>query len=195
MNNEFLHMQKLAGIITEGEYKAKLNENLEDLEKKVFDFFNSPKSNALVDKIVNQLDDKEQAKITSITGGIKESTSDEFSQFKNIVDKISENLEEIQSPYSKDFEPNDMDKAVGKVLSGVGSTSIMSMGTLPIWIAMAVDYIGGTNIVDTVGQAIGSGSGAAVLTTLAGLIGGGILWALGKRLQGKKGNLNNEPIA
>ena len=26
MNKEFLHMQKLAGIITEGEYKAKLNE-------------------------------------------------------------------------------------------------------------------------------------------------------------------------
>jgi len=188
-------MQKLAGIITEGEYKAKLNENLEDLEKKVFDFFNSPKSNALVDKIVNQLDDKEKAKITSITGGIKESTSDEFSQFKNIVDKISENLEEIQSPYSKDFEPNNIDKAVGKVLSGVGSTSLMSMGTLPILTAMAVDYIGGTNIIDTVGQAIGSGSGAAVLATLAGLIGGGILWILGKRLQGKKGSLDNEPIA
>ena len=195
MNNEFLHMQKLAGIITEGEYKAKLNENLEDLEKKVFDFFNSSKSNALVDKISNQLDDKEKTKIISITGGIKESTSDEFSQFKNIVDKISENLEEIQSPYSKDFEPNNIDKAVGKVLSGVGSTSLMSMGTLPIWIAMAVDYIGGTNIIDTVGQAIGSGSGAAVLETLAGLIGGGILWALGKRLQGVKGNLDNEPIA
>jgi len=27
MNKEFLHMQKLAGIITEGEYKQKLNEN------------------------------------------------------------------------------------------------------------------------------------------------------------------------
>ena len=27
MNNEFLHMQKLAGIITEGEYNAKMNEN------------------------------------------------------------------------------------------------------------------------------------------------------------------------
>jgi hypothetical protein len=27
MNKEFLHMQKLAGIITEGEYKEKLNEN------------------------------------------------------------------------------------------------------------------------------------------------------------------------
>ncbi len=27
MNKEFLHMQKLAGIITEGEYNAKMNEN------------------------------------------------------------------------------------------------------------------------------------------------------------------------
>ncbi len=27
MNKEFLHMQKLAGIITESEYKAKINEN------------------------------------------------------------------------------------------------------------------------------------------------------------------------
>jgi hypothetical protein len=26
MNKEFLHMQKLAGIITEGEYNAKMNE-------------------------------------------------------------------------------------------------------------------------------------------------------------------------
>ena len=27
MNKEFLHMQKLAGIITEGEYNAQMNEN------------------------------------------------------------------------------------------------------------------------------------------------------------------------
>jgi hypothetical protein len=27
MNKEFLHMQKLAGIITESEYKSQLNEN------------------------------------------------------------------------------------------------------------------------------------------------------------------------
>ena len=28
MNNEFLKMQKLAGLITEGEYKEKINENM-----------------------------------------------------------------------------------------------------------------------------------------------------------------------
>jgi hypothetical protein len=32
MNKEFLHMQKLAGIITESEYKAKMNENYVDDE-------------------------------------------------------------------------------------------------------------------------------------------------------------------
>jgi hypothetical protein len=30
MNNEFLKMQKLAGLITEGEYKEKLNEEVSD---------------------------------------------------------------------------------------------------------------------------------------------------------------------
>jgi hypothetical protein len=30
MNKEFLHMQMLAGIITEGEYKAQMNEEISD---------------------------------------------------------------------------------------------------------------------------------------------------------------------
>jgi hypothetical protein len=194
MNKETLRMQMLAGIITEGEYKVKLNESVEDLEKKVFDFFNSPKVNALVSKISNQLDDKEKTKILSITGGVKESTSDDFSQFKNVIDKITENLDEIQSPFSKDFTPNEVDKAVGKVLAGAGSASIMSMGTIPALTAMAIDYLGGTNIVNTVSQALGSGTMAGALSVVAGLIGGGLLWALGKKLQGVK-DLGNEPIA
>jgi hypothetical protein len=194
MNKETLRMQMLAGIITEGEYKVKLNESVEDLEKKVFDFFNSPKVNALVSKISNQLDDKEKTKILSITGGVKESTSDDFFQFKNVIDKITENLDEIQSPFSKDFTPNEVDKAVGKVLAGAGSASIMSMGTIPALTAMAIDYLGGTNIVNTVSQALGSGTMAGALSVVAGLIGGGLLWALGKKLQGVK-DLGNEPIA
>ena len=194
MDKETLRMQMLAGIITEGEYKVKLNESVEDLEKKVFDFFNSPKVNALVSKISNQLDDKEKTKILSITGGVKESTSDDFSQFKNVIDKITENLDEIQSPFSKDFTPNEVDKAVGKVLAGAGSASIMSMGTIPALTAMAIDYLGGTNIVNTVSQALGSGTMAGALSVVAGLIGGGLLWSLGKKLQGVK-DLGNEPIA
>ena len=194
MTKETLRMQMLAGIITESQYKTKLNESLEDLEKKVFNFFNSPKVNALVSKMSNQLDDKEKTKILSITGGVKEATSDDFSQFKNVIDKITENLDEIQSPFSKDFTPNEVDKAVGKVLAGAGSANIMSMGTLPALTAMAIDYLGGTDIVNTVSQALGSGTMAGALSVVAGLIGGGLLWALGKKLQGSK-DLGSETIA
>jgi hypothetical protein len=38
MSKEFLHMQKLAGIITEGEYKAKMNEN-EEIADEVKNYF------------------------------------------------------------------------------------------------------------------------------------------------------------
>ena len=193
MNKELLRMQMLAGVITESQYKAKLNESLEDLEKKVFNFFNSPKVNALVSKMSNQLDDKEKTKILSITGGVKEATSDDFSQFKNVIDKITKNLDEIQSPFSKDFTPNELDKAVGKVLAGVGSLNILSMGMLPALTGMAIDSLGGTDFVNTLAQAIGSGSGAMVLSVIAGLLGGGLLWALGKKLQGSK-DLDSETI-
>jgi hypothetical protein len=48
MNKEFLHMQKLAGIITEGEYNAKMNEeniadflnqNMDEVKEKLGDIF------------------------------------------------------------------------------------------------------------------------------------------------------------
>ena len=41
MNKEFLHMQKLAGLITEGEYKAELNEdeNISPNETKINNYF------------------------------------------------------------------------------------------------------------------------------------------------------------
>ena len=42
MNNEFLHMQKLAGLITESEYQAKLNENkLEMIGSNVDELFDA----------------------------------------------------------------------------------------------------------------------------------------------------------
>ena len=41
MNKEFFRMQMLAGIITEGQYKAKLNENMEDWGSEKDDYGNS----------------------------------------------------------------------------------------------------------------------------------------------------------
>jgi 3-oxoacyl-ACP reductase-like protein len=45
MNKEFLRMQKLAGLITEGQYQKKMEENLEpDFNQKALDFLNQNKS-------------------------------------------------------------------------------------------------------------------------------------------------------
>ena len=53
MNKEFLHMQKLAGIITEGEYKEKLQTVREE---EVVANVNDPKLDKIEDKIESELD-------------------------------------------------------------------------------------------------------------------------------------------
>ena len=65
-------------------------------------------------------------------------------------------------------------------------SNIMSMGFLPEITGAALDYFGGTNILQTLSNAVGSGSGAAALSVLAGLIGGGVLWVIGKILKNEK---------
>ena len=69
----------------------------------------------------------------------------------------------------------------------------MSMGFLPALSAMALDYFGGTDILNTLSSAVGSGSAAAGLSVIAGLVGGGVLWKLGKIMQNEKTN-DNTPL-
>ena len=59
MNKEFLHMQKLAGIITEGEYKAKLREN-EDTN------FIKSEMERLISKVSNNSEIPEEEKMERI---------------------------------------------------------------------------------------------------------------------------------
>ena len=70
MNKEFLHMQKLAGIITESEYKAMSNENtlsryysnadepVKNLAKEIDNLIGDhPKKETIVDKITDLVDE------------------------------------------------------------------------------------------------------------------------------------------
>jgi hypothetical protein len=75
MNNEFLKMQKLAGLITEGQYKAKLNESDSyELVKQEFD--NSP-NNASYDQVLDVINSFEGA------GDEEEIKSDFISRFSD----------------------------------------------------------------------------------------------------------------
>jgi uncharacterized protein YaaW (UPF0174 family) len=202
LSEEFLKMQKIAGIITEAEYKQKksLIENevtddptVQKLEKKAFDFFNQPKVVALLKKELNKLPAEKKDKLLKTV--VQEGDENDFNSFKSAVEKtiedtsINEDLHDTlrsMAGYKKGEEANALDKFLGKILTGLGVTNIMSMGFLPALTSMALDYFGGTNIIDTVAQAVGSGNAAAGLSVVAGLLGGGILWKLGKIMQNEK---------
>jgi hypothetical protein len=64
MSKEFLYMQKLAGVITEGEYKAKMNENESNLLKQIFDKVVEDDRNTIKEDptpVPNVIDNFEQA--------------------------------------------------------------------------------------------------------------------------------------
>ena len=197
INESFLKMQKLAGVITEAQYNQKksLIENqvtnnpvVQKLEKKAFDFINQPQVAALLKKEIDKLSPEKKAELAKTV--MQEGDSNDFNSFKATVDKVMDDvsltedmhdfLRQKVGGYKKGEGPNDLDKLVGKVLKGIGVANIMSMGFLPAITGAALDYFGGTNILQTVGDAVGSGSVAAGLSVLAGLLGGMFVWKMGK---------------
>lgn len=202
LNESFLRMQKLAGVITETQYRQKksLIENeitnssvVQNLEKKAFNFFNQPKVAALLKKELDKLSPEEKAELTKMT--MQEGEGNDFSSFKSAVEKgidtvsLNEDAHDTlrtMSGYKPGQEATALDKMAGKVLTNLGVANIMSMGFLPALSAMALDYFGGTDVVNTVSQVVGDGGAAAALSVVAGLVGGGILWKLGKIMQNEK---------
>jgi hypothetical protein len=196
INESFLKMQKLAGVITEAQYnkKKRLIENkitnnpvVQNLEKKAFDFINQPQITALLKKEIDKLSPEKKDELAKTV--MQEGSSDDFSSFKATVDKVMDDVSLTEdmhdtlrgmAGYKKGEEPNALDKLVGKILKGIGVVNIMSMGFLPAVTGAALDYFGGTNILQTVGDAVGSGSAAAALSVLAGLLGGAFVWKMGK---------------
>ena len=74
MNKEFLHMQKLAGLITEGQYKEKVNEAESDLIILLYSLRNSINSEnkeeslSKLEGILSTVRDMEDAQLTEIEG-------------------------------------------------------------------------------------------------------------------------------
>jgi hypothetical protein len=186
--NEARRFQQLANIngsqLNEVESQQQAN-----LEKKAFEFFNSPKVSKFLDQALAKLSPEDKKELQSAVSNISEAMGNDFSSFLNVVHKAEEEASSLE-----EAENSDLKTKVGKVISGLGSVNIMSMGTLPALIGLAIDHFGGTNILQTVSQAVGDGSVAGGLSVIAGLVGGGILWAIGKKMQGIK-DLGNEPIA
>jgi hypothetical protein len=84
MNKEFLHMQKLAGIITESEYKAKLNENVDN---EFINFLNNNKN-----------------EIFDIVGKKYSADADELNNTKQHMEfePNTDGINTVYSPYNSD---------------------------------------------------------------------------------------------
>ena len=183
----------------------------EQVEKQVFDFINTPEVGALVDKAIAKLDPKAKQQVASKLQAIAEGASDDFAQSKKFAEKglqivqqdssLDEMSAEDQAEWQKrsaamdrwaaehDFGhgvPAAFIKTLGKVLDNLGVINMMSMGMLPAIAAAASDYFAGTNIIPAAAALIGSGTVAAGLSVVAGLVGGMLLWRIGKALQGEE---------
>ena len=152
-----------------------------EMEKQAFDFANSPEMGQLVDKIIANAKPEDIEQIKRAVGSVSEGMMNEsdFSSFLNIAHKAQAGLNE-------GGEVSDLQNSIGKALSTFGVVNIMSMGMLPTLVGMAVDHFTGTNFLQMASDALGSGGAAAGLSVIGGLIGGGLLWRLGKAISGEE---------
>lgn len=166
-----------------------LDGNMNNIEKQAFDFANSPEMGNLVNQILSKANPEDIQQLQNVVGGVNEGGvyENDFSSFLDIAHKA-------QSVLTEDSQVSDLETMVGKVLQNLGVVNILSMGTLPSLVAMAIDHFGGPNFLKMAADATGMvGTGMGALTVVASLIGGGLLWRLGKAISGEEVN-GNTPL-
>jgi hypothetical protein len=88
MNKEFLKMQKLAGLITEGQYKAKLNEN----EDKIM--VDSTSLTSYIDEMISLSDDMEYTPdMVQALQDLKDELSNGEMSVENALDIIQQTID------------------------------------------------------------------------------------------------------
>ena len=142
MNKEYLRMQKLAGVITEGQYKEKLEESkIENIADKVAD---NPKLDQILSKLSPEKLEKMSNELKQL--GITPETSN-----SKIVDKV----EDIEDKTIDENEKSTKEK-VASVLSGIGTGLIGSLLVPLIPVAIG-------SVVGSVGVGFAATAGAAAL--------------------------------
>jgi len=210
MNKETLRMQMLAGVITEAQYKAKLNEEnitdkpiVKDLKKKAFKFVNTSQVTNLLKKELDKLSPEEKDQLLQKLP-LSEVKSDDFSSFSSTIDNVlnqtvlenkmdfHDKIRKKIGGYEPGEDPTKIDKAVGKVFKEVGAVNVMSMGFLPALASAGLDYFGGTSIISTIGSVLGgSAVAAAPVLILGGLFGGALLHKIGSILTNERDSSYN----
>ena len=162
--NEAQRFQKLAGLLNEA------NEDLtpEELEQKAFEIAKSSEFNNAMEKTWQQLSDEDKAKLTQSLS-LNEGIGNDFSSFRKMVDKAEEVINEDLS---------DVKAKIGNIVGTVGQVNSLALG---IPAAVALNKLGAITGVMSQGPAMA-----------ASLIGGMMLWWLGKKIAGSKASKSLE---
>jgi hypothetical protein len=145
MTNEQLRMQMLSGIITEGEYKAKLQENA---------------ATAVGEKVEAAVEDKLEAKVDALSDQQKEQLRAELAKLGITADtKIEDAAKKLDESL---LEGNgDIKSKVANVLQGIGTGLIGSL--LAPLIPMAIGDLDPVNIGMSGGLAITAAVGGGLI--------------------------------
>ena len=135
----------------------------DDLKKALGDFFNQPK--------VTNLLKREVAKM---------SPEDKQAFLKAELNEDMHDTLRSLGGYKPGQEPNLVDEIVGSLLKGFGQISFLTMGTLPSLVAMALDQLAGTNLVDMMGF------GGMVLSVFVSLFGSYLIFRIGQILKDER---------
>jgi len=175
MEKDTLRMQFLSGIITEGQYKVKLQENEnEEIAAKVEPILNKPEVEKKIKDIYSNLSDDEKKELESSLKklGINASTSpkDAHDAVQNVADNVGGGM-------SEGDENIDPKKKVADILHGIGAANIAAFGGVP-----AAIVIGGL-LAGTVGSPMIAGFAISWGVT-------GLLMELAKLLEKEPGSSN-----
>ena len=173
MNKETLRMQMLAGILTESQYKEKVNE-LESntlTADKVEDIAKSSKFDAEMEKVWAKMSDKDKVQLKKglQSAGMLKETVDEGISFDAVLDKVKSVTDSLSEDQFAVREVPVKEK-IGKIIGTIGKINATGLGIPGAIIA---------------GLA-GAGSLAMIGTTAVGLLAGAGLWWLGNKLAGQE---------
>jgi hypothetical protein len=131
--NEFQRMQKIAGLITESEYKSKIEEfSLSGMASKVKDkIVNLPAFKNLIDTIVSNMDEKD---IATFKSRFNLSEAQGGMSFDDIMDKVNSANPEADNEemINEELDPKSFAGKIASLVRNLTGINLLALGGAPL---------------------------------------------------------------
>jgi len=200
---ETLRMQKLAGVITERDYKTKANEitakvsnpnqidTTNEFASRLADFAETPEAKRLLQQMSDKLGKRGMEAIQKSVASVNESDIDtpEFEKFlKQNVRRWAPKLKPRNNEDILDTA-EEVAYQITNFVRGFAKVNILSMGMLPALTGAAIEYLGGPEVVSKASEIIGDPTATAGISVLATLLGSMLVWKLADMATGENTDL------